>query len=71
LESLKCQQQYFGQKNVIFEAVWSGASPTQNKAPAIKTRSLSSAYYCRFDILAKKKILTYKKTTESAEYFDM
>jgi hypothetical protein len=36
LESAESKQQYSGPKNVIFATVWASASPTQNKATAIK-----------------------------------
>jgi hypothetical protein len=36
LVTAECEQQYSDQKNVIFAIVWVGASPTQNKATAIK-----------------------------------
>jgi hypothetical protein len=50
----------FWREKCNFWTVWPGASPTQNKATAIKTRSRSRAYCDRLDLLAQK-ILTCKK----------
>ena len=70
LELAECQQQYSGQKNDIFQTVWPGASPAQNNATAIKTRSLSSAYCGQLDWLVRS-IIDLLKNTDPAEHFDI
>jgi hypothetical protein len=61
LESAECVQQYAGQKNVIYETVWPGGCPTQNKETAIKICHFQGLITVDCTCLFKKP-LTCKKT---------
>jgi hypothetical protein len=55
LESSECQQQYSGEKNVIFRQFGQALCQPKN-GTAIKTSSTSGAYYGQLDLLAQKMI---------------
>ena len=50
--------------------VWTGATPTQNKATTIKLGHFQALITVDWTCLLKK-LLTRKKTKDPAEHFDM
>jgi hypothetical protein len=64
LKSSECVQQYSGQIEVIFAIVWTGASPTQNEATAIKLGHFQALVTVDWTCLLKK-LLTCKMNYKS------